>query len=445
MRRRPPLPSCGTFLAAVLSIGCFAAHADAETPVPAQASADDGAFLPYAPTPASPASVCLIDTGVNVNPDTEGAVIDRMAIDGGSGDDVSASRHGTLLAMMAAGASNGWGMVGTAPNSIKIVSVRVLEGGEETFPFSAYADGITSCLRVREKDHVRVINLSFGSSGSISSQELGELANAIEEAANYGVAVVAAAGNDDAGSVEYPAAFPSVLSVGATDTRSGELCSFSNRGAGLRLLAPGCDLDGADPVGGGADVDYWQGTSESSVIAAASLAALQSYRPDLSPAAAEEALAEADGGKLDIAQAFRNAGLGSVVAAGEAAEPHVSAPAGWASAPGSVPTSHPMTIVARLARPFARIKLVRGRLVLQLTGKPQSAQTEVKLLGHRRRLPQLVTLRTLRGGFSRLALPSTGVTELSLRFIDPYDATRASPWLTLRVPKADKRRRVLSH
>lgn len=32
--------------------------------------------------------------------------------------------HGTVLAMMAA--ANGWGMVGTAPRSIQIISVRIL-------------------------------------------------------------------------------------------------------------------------------------------------------------------------------------------------------------------------------------------------------------------------------------------------------------------------------
>ena len=154
------------------------------------------------------------------------------------------------------------------------------------------------------------------------------VANAAEEASDYGVAVVAAAGNDDGGAVAYPAAYPSVLSVGATDTESGALCPFSNRGPGLRLLAPGCGLDGADPGAGAPDSNYWQGTSESSAIAAAALAALDSYRPGLSPASSEEIITGAAGGVLNIAQAFRNAGLASIVAGGEAATPGASASAG---------------------------------------------------------------------------------------------------------------------
>ena len=114
---------------------------------------------------------------------------------------------------------------------------------------------------------------------------------------------MAAAGNDAGGPVEYPAAYPSVLSVGASDTQGGAFCSFSNRGEGLRLIAPGCDLDGASPNTGGPDYNYWQGTSESSVIAAG-LTALESYRPELSSQAAEEDLNGANGGVLDIAQAF---------------------------------------------------------------------------------------------------------------------------------------------
>ena len=87
------------------------------------------------------------------------------------------------------------------------------------------------------------------------------LGNAVQEASDYGVALVAAAGNDDGGPREYPAAYPGVLSVGATDTQGGGFCSFSNRGEGLRLLAPGCDLDGAEPTSGAPDYNYWQGTS----------------------------------------------------------------------------------------------------------------------------------------------------------------------------------------
>jgi hypothetical protein len=419
-------------LGILVVLGLVPTTARAETAITTQAVADDGAFLPYAPPPAQRSGLCLVDTGVNNNPDTEGVVVDRIAIDGGSGEDVSPTMHGTLLAMMAGAPANNWGMVGTAPRSIQIVSVGILEPGQTTFPFSAYAAGITVCLHVRQQYNVHVINLSLGDAESPSSQDYESLVNAVERATNYGVAVVAAAGNDDGGPVEYPAAYSRVLSVGATDTQGGGFCTFSNRGSGLKLLAPGCDLDGADPVSGAPDYDYWQGTSEASAIAAGALAALESYLPELSPEAAEQDLTGADNGVLNIAQTFRNAGLGAIVAAGEAAEPGAQ-PAGN-SPPQSVAPSNSMALTAPFQRPRALLKRVKDRLVLVLVGRPAEAQADVRYLGRRRRSRQLDVLRTLHGAFTDLLLPASGVAEVSVRYTDPYDAERASPWMTLKVP-----------
>ena len=424
-------------LAALLALLLPAATAGAETAITAQAVADNGAFLPHAPAPAQLAGLCLVDTGVNLNPDTAGVVVERTALDGGSGEDVSPSLHGTVLAMMAGAAANGWGMVGTAPRAIQIVSVGIVEPGQTTFPFDAYAAGITACLRVRQQHNVRVINLSLGTSESPSGESYEALTNAIERATNYGVAVVAAAGNDDGGAVEYPAAYPRVLSVGATDTQGGGFCSFSNRGEGLRLLAPGCDLDGAEPTTGAPNYNYWQGTSEASAIAAAALDALGSYQPGLSPEAAKKDLTEADNGVLDIAQTFRNAGLGAIVAAGEAAEPGAQSNSTPASSPQPVTPLTTMKLTQPFGRPQVRLKRIRHRLVLALTGRPSEAQVQVRYLGHRGRSRRLRVLRMLHGAFTSLTLPTSGVFEVSVRYSDPYDVERASPWTTLRLPASE--------
>jgi hypothetical protein len=423
--------------AAWLVLALLPAAAGAESGITTQAVADNGAFLPYAPPPGQLAGLCLVDTGVNVNPDTESVVVSRTAIDGGSGNDVSPTTHGTVLAMMAAAPGNGWGMIGTAPRSIQIVSVRILEPGKTTFPFTSYAAGITECLQLRQLYNIRVINLSLGNSVVPSGEDYEALANAVEKARNRGLAVVAAAGNDDGGSVEYPAAYPTALSVGATDSQGGGFCSFSNRGEGLRLLAPGCDLDGADPTSGASDYNYWQGTSESSAIAAAALAALESYQPNLTPATAETDLTEANKGVLDIAQTFRNAGLGAIVTAGEAAEPGAQPSAPTGSSPQPVTPLASMT--HPFARPRARLKRLKGRFVLLLTGRPSEAQTQVRYLGHRDRSRHLSVLRTIHGAFTRITLPASGVIEISVRYTDPYDIHRTSPWTTLKLqPSAPK-------
>ena len=437
---------CST-VAIVLAFALAPATSQAETAITAQAVADDGAFLPYAPPPAQLAGLCLVDTGVTTNPDTEGVVVDRTAIDGGSGNDVSPTMHGTVLAMMAGAPANGWGMVGTAPRSIQIVSVRILEPGQTTFPFGYYTDGITTCLQHEQKYNIKVIDLSLGSPATPSDQDYQAITNALQEANNYGVAVVAAAGNDDGGPLDYPAAYPSVLSVAASDTQDGAFCSFSNRGEGLRLIAPGCNLNGADPTSGAPNYNYWQGTSESSEIAASALAALESYRPDLSHQAAEEYLTGAHHGVLDIAQAFRNAGLGQIVAEGEAAEPGAQAPQSTNPAipPQSVAPSGSMKLIAAFPRPRARLKRVKSRLVLVLTGRPSEAQAQVHYLGHRGHSRHLSVLRTLSGTFTNLTIRSSGVVEVSVRYTDPYDLERASPWATLKVSSASSRTAKTRH
>jgi Subtilase family len=421
----------------VLCLACAGSPAvsQGETIPTAQAIADNGAFLPFAPRPAQPAGLCLVDTGVNLNRDTESVVVERTAIDGGTGNDVSPSTHGTILAMLAGAPANGWGMIGTAPQSIQIVSVRILEPGQTTFPFAYYTDGIANCLQLQKKYNIKVIDLSLGSPSVPSSQDYQAIANAMQQANNYGVAVVAAAGNDNGGQVDYPAAYPSVLSVGASDTQSGGFCSFSNRGEGLRLLAPGCNLDAADPTSGEADYNYWQGSSESSVIGAASLAALIAHRPETSPQQAEEYLTGAHTGILDTAQAFRNAGLSQLVAEGEAgaarAKPSPEAPT--VLAPQSVTPSVPMYLALPFPRPRALLRWIRGHSVLVLTERPNGAQAQVRYLGRRGRARHLTVLGTINAARNTTTIPATGVAEVSVRYSDPYDIQRASGWVTLRV------------
>ena len=54
----------------------------------AQAVAANAAWLAYAPPPPQPASVCLVDTGVDLNADTVDAVVVRDSLDHGAPDDV---------------------------------------------------------------------------------------------------------------------------------------------------------------------------------------------------------------------------------------------------------------------------------------------------------------------------------------------------------------------
>ena len=98
-------------------------------------------FLTQAPTPATPGVTCVIDTGVNSNPDNDASVIDRQTVYPGDGSDGDPdAHHGTYLAMNIAAPANGWGMIGIAPQT-RILSIRAIDNGAHNFLSSAYQQG----------------------------------------------------------------------------------------------------------------------------------------------------------------------------------------------------------------------------------------------------------------------------------------------------------------
>jgi serine protease len=80
----------------------------------------------------------------------------------------------------------------------------------------------------------KVINMSIGGAQASEAVRL-----AVQRAAQAGVTVVAAAGNEN-GPVAFPAAFPDVIAVGAVD-RNKRRAFYSNFGPELDVVAPGGD------------------------------------------------------------------------------------------------------------------------------------------------------------------------------------------------------------
>jgi hypothetical protein len=195
-----------------------------------------------------------------------------------------------------------WGLVGVAP-AAKILSVRVtLEFNDPLASNQAISqrlpDAIAAGIRYATDHGARIIDLPLdpGTLGLTSAGDPaaagGSLAerSAIAYALNKGVVLVAPSGDDGLGSgiVNYPAAYPGVIAVGAIG-RTGQLASFSSRRSYASLTAPGVSLVAAAQPGG---FDTISSTSTASGIVAGVAALVLSRFPHLTVAQVTQVLLE---------------------------------------------------------------------------------------------------------------------------------------------------------
>jgi serine protease len=149
--------------------------------------------------------------------------------------------HGTHVAgTIAETTGNDIGDTGLA-YGVKLMPVRVLDRNGE-----GDSDVIAKGLRFAADHGAQVINLSFEFGEGINSGQIPDVVSALQYVRSKGVLVVAAAGNEGAGAIAYPARAGDVLSVGAT-TQHGCEASDSNSGAMLSLVAPGGGTDATLP------------------------------------------------------------------------------------------------------------------------------------------------------------------------------------------------------
>jgi hypothetical protein len=86
-----------------------------------------------------------------------------------------------------------------------------------------------------------VLNLSLGGGAPSAAQQ-----NALAYAVANNVLPICASGNDGAGTVSFPAAFPECMAVGSTNW-SDDRASYSNWGPQIEASAPGGDLSDQQP------------------------------------------------------------------------------------------------------------------------------------------------------------------------------------------------------
>ena len=190
---------------------------------------------PAASATGAGALVAVIDSGVDAtHPDLAGRVVAGPDVVDNDGDPSDPTGHGTHIAgIIAAASGNGIGGAGVAP-AARILAVRVL-GPDDNGTAANVAAGINAAVDAGAD----IINLSLN--WSEASAALVPVTAAMQRAADAGILVVVAAGNDAQSRCEEPVLPRHALCVGALSSNL-RLSPFSSYGQGLGLVAPGDGL-----------------------------------------------------------------------------------------------------------------------------------------------------------------------------------------------------------
>jgi len=147
--------------------------------------------------------------------------------------------HGTQVAGVAAAETNNGDDIAGVCWTCSIIPVRAcfditLPNGNRdgACDFPDVADGIVYAA----DNGADVINMSIG-----TDQDNADIRSSIQYASGQGSILVASSGNQDASQVQYPARYPEVMAVGATNSND-QRASFSNYGDDLDFAAPGVNI-----------------------------------------------------------------------------------------------------------------------------------------------------------------------------------------------------------
>jgi hypothetical protein len=193
--------------------------------------------------------------------------------------------HGTHVTGTIAADWGDGGVVGVGLDRLKVVPIRSLATLGSILDV---ADGILYAINSPRTPSeassgpgtptpVRVINLSLGGDGGGAY-----FYEAIQEAVDAGVTVVAAAGNNNGGKVDYPGAYDNTIAVSAVGPGKS-FASYSSRGPEVDFAGPGGDDSAGvwSTVGPNDDYDYLIGTSMATPHVAGIVGLLYAYEPNL--------------------------------------------------------------------------------------------------------------------------------------------------------------------
>jgi len=196
---------------------------------------DAGAGLPA--KTGDGVTVAVIDTGIDMNhPDLAGnidAAKSKTFVTRTSTPDDD-NGHGCHVAGTIAAEDNTIGVIGVAPGAT-LIAIKVLDKRG-----SGYWSDVASGIAWADEKGANIANMSLGGGASTTVED------ACTSAANGGVLLIAAAGNSGDGDsatdeIGYPAAYSTVVSVGATTSNDG-IASFSSSNSDVEVSAPGSGI-----------------------------------------------------------------------------------------------------------------------------------------------------------------------------------------------------------
>lgn len=167
----------------------------------------------------------------------------------GSGWQNDGETHATHVSGTILGVNNSAGVLGVA-YSAKLAHARVLgpSGGSSS-------DIMRGVRWLVETQGCKIVNLSLGGGLKSKTEE-----RFYQEMRTKGAIIVAATGNDGATRISYPAGYAVNVAVGAVD-KNDVVASFSNKGTGIDVVAPGVLVLSSVPAGTGHEASASSGTS----------------------------------------------------------------------------------------------------------------------------------------------------------------------------------------
>lgn len=228
-----------------------------------------------------------------------------------TGNNRDAHSHGSHVAgTIGAKQNNGKGIAGIASN-VKIIGIRSVPNSSDETDIDVAESFIYAA-----KNGAKIINCSFGKSSNEGKNLIPETLKYIQD--NYGVLVIAAAGNSSADidrRPTYPASHPNEnLLIVASTASSGSMSGFSNYGKNsVDVAAPGSSIYSTTP---GNKYASMSGTSMASPTTAGVAAEVLSHYPNLSPIQLKQVLMDSvtkvdrfkdkmvAGGRIDLLKAL---------------------------------------------------------------------------------------------------------------------------------------------